>query len=58
MMLHRHFEEQRNINNAKKDGGKAAPEKFVSAIFPPIEDETEKPVEQTKRRGRSKKNDG
>ena len=50
MMLHRHFDEQKNENITKLDDVTPKTE-FVSEVFPPDEG----PVEAPKRRGRAKK---
>ena len=49
MMLHRHFEAEKE-NNITKLEDLAPREKFVSEVFPP-----EEPMEAPKRRGRPKK---
>jgi hypothetical protein len=52
MMLHRHFEEEKN-KNITTTADFAKNEEFVSNVFPPDNDVTEAP----KRRGRPKKID-
>ena len=53
MMLHRHFEQEKNANmTTLGDVTPVAKEEFVSEIFPPDE-----PVEAPKRRGRPRKTD-
>lgn len=52
MMLHRHFEEEKN-KNITTTADFLENEEFVSNVFPPDENSMEKP----KRRGRPRKND-
>lgn len=53
MMLHRHFEEQKNknITTLADMNPKAEKDEYVSEVFPPDEE----PVEAPKKRGRPKK---
>jgi len=51
MMLHRHFEQEKDKNiTTLSDVTPKAKKEYVSEIFPPIE-----PVEAPKRRGRPRK---
>lgn len=53
MMLHRHFEQERDKNiTTLADVTPKVKKEFSSDIFPPVE-----PVEAPKRRGRPKKTD-
>lgn len=52
MMLHRHFEAEKNKNMTTLADLSGSGKEFVSEVFPP-----EEPVEAPKRRGRQKKAD-
>lgn len=50
MMLHRHFEADKNKNMTTLADLSGSEEEFVSEVFPP-----EEPVETSKKRGRPRK---